>query len=275
MALTQPLQQTMDAAPLGPVFGDKGAVFVIQTPRGCLWELCTGGIARNEYKMAEVPADWEYKMFRRRAIAEIENGEAFEAYVIEESSCFARNILREMRPAVMKVSTGSGPGGHPLIELHKPLTLGQCSCCCQPNFTAKLPDGTALNRSRMARTWCSAVPYFVFEEPPGTAKYLIHPPTCCFGMNIKPECGGGKPCCSAPFYFYDAKTGEQIEPEGSYPPQMKKIINGSRKACCTAQNNFAIKFPEDMTAEQKAGLLGMAILLDMTIFEKRTEGKGD
>lgn len=261
----EPLQQTMAAAPIGSPFQDTG-IFVKQTARGCLQE-CIGCTARSEYKISKVAEDWD-ELLSAGIFHETTSGFPFEVTALEESNCFARNCLKEARPAVIKVSVGEELGGSQVLEFHKPCSFGHGCCCNLPQFTTKLPNGTELNRSRFV--WSCCAPYAKFEDPVGTDKFMIHPPLCCFDKCIMPQCSK-KGCCTVPFYFYDPVTGEQIEPDKKYPPQIRMVRQGMKKACFTTANNFAVNFPQNLNAEQQAGLLGMTLLIDMVIFEKQAE----
>merc|ERR550537_1821116 len=109
-------------------------------------------------------------------------------------------------------------------------------------------------------------PRAIFEDPPHFEKFVVRPPLCC-GFCMKPECGSNFCCFTMPFNFYDPVTGDQIEPNNKHPPQIRMVRHGCAKACCTTANDFVVSFPSDLNPQQKAGLLGMTLLLDMTLFE--------
>lgn len=43
---------------------------------------------------------------------------------------------------------------------------------------------------------------------------------------------------------------------------------GMAAECCTRRGLYGIKFPTQATAEQRATLVGAALLIDVTIFEQ-------
>jgi len=279
MALKEPLnapgQERMAASPLAENFKFNG-LLVKQTPRGWLQELF-GCQARTEYKISRLDDNFESvlsgvpgSVFFREAEQKYPN----QLYSLEESNACMRIFLREGRPMVVKVSTGSEEGGSPVVEYHKPCGLSAGACCMLPEFTTKLPDGTEINAMKVKFKCCTPVPEFSYQEPVGKEVYNIHPPKCCGGFCIKFECGKGK-CGTLPFYFWDPATGEQIfnKADEEFPPQIRMLRTSMAKACCTQANNYAIKFPKDATPEQKAGLLGLTFLVDTAFFEKQKDSK--
>lgn len=273
MALKEPLnapgQERMAAAPLADNFTYAG-LLVKQTPRGWLQELF-GCQARTEYKMSRLDDNFE-AVLQGGWITEAEQKYTDQLYSLEESNACMRICLREGRPMVVKLSTGSEEGGSPLVEYHKPCGLRGGFCCMLPEFTTKLPNGTEINAMKLKFKCCTPVPEFAYEEPVGKEVYRVHPPKCCGGCCIKIECGKGK-CGTLPFYFWDPATGEQIFNEAGeeFPPQIRMLRTGLAKAACTQANNFALKFPKDATAEQKAGLLGLTFLIDSSFFERQKD----
>lgn len=269
MALIEPLQQSMPAAPLGPTLNKYDGLFVQQTPRGWLQEMF-GCEAVSEYKISQLDEDFGAVISGGRWEEKVQKYPA-EMYAIEKGSCLMRQCLKEGRPMTMHVSMGADAGGNRLVEYHKEMSLSARSCCCLPALTTKKPDGTELNKSTNVFMCCSPIPQFSFQEPPGTELYRIHPPLCCGGFCIKCEFGKGR-CGTLPFYFYDTEGNQVMNTANEdFPPQIRLVRSGLLKAMCTSANNYAIKFPARMSAEQKSGILGMAFLIDFSFFEKQNE----
>lgn len=259
--LTQPLQQTMAAAPLGRYFEESG-IFIKQDQRGCIPEIL-GCSAPVEYKVSKVAEDWD-EILSAGVMQEADSGFPFEIFALEDSNCFTQNCLRDNRPTVLRVKTEKVEGS-PLVEYHKPCSLPRGCCFMQPEFTTKLPNGTVLNRSKMVWNCWRCYPQATFEDPVGVEKFVVHPPLF-FGCCMIPMCGPKK-CFTVAFNFYDPVTGDQIEPNKKYPPGIRMVRQGAYNACWTTANDFAVNFPSDLNAEQKAGLMGLTLLLDMTLFE--------
>lgn len=261
-ALTFPLQQMMAAAPIGHSFKES-SIFIKQTSHCCISAIL-GCTSVNEYKVSKAE-DWD-EILSAGGCKEKKSGFPFEITALEESNCLARNCLRDNRPAVLKVRLTEDIGGSPLVEYHKPCSLPRGCCCMQPEFTTKLPNGTKLNLSKVEWSCLGCYPRAKFEDPVGVDKYVLHPPLCCFNCCMQPQCGPKK-CCTVPFNFYDPATGNQIEADKKYPPQIRMVRQGIAKFCCTSSSDFVVNFPSDLNAEQKTGLVGMTLLLDMTLFE--------
>jgi hypothetical protein len=281
MAEEAPNQEEMKmggAQLIHSIFGPKDSMLVKQTMKGCLQE-CLGCEAKSEYKVSNM----DYSYIEGTALKEGAMTQADEMYIIEESNCLMRCCLQDGRGLTLKVSTGSEPGGQPIVEYVKPcgcpvmFTIhtenGQvdCPCCCMlPEMTAFV-DGKELNKTRYVCDMCLYVPKFMYSEG-GKDIYKIRPETCCCGACVMCKCGGKG--YSIPFYFWDPTTEEKIQ--GSAPgqePQITKVWAGLKKECCSTADNFAVFFPPGASAERKAGILGSTMLVDFVFFEGRNSGE--
>jgi hypothetical protein len=273
MALKEALapgQQEMSCVDIKVALDKYDSVLVNQTMRGCVQE-CLGCEAKSEFKLsnldgAYVDGGW---------VSEAKSVHPAEMYAVEQSGCCVRFWCRDGRPFVMTVSQGGDAGGAPIVQYKKPfgcpVYIGQgVPCCCfLPELTTILPDGTEHSKSKYLCSIC--VPKLSYQEPPGEDLYILHPPTCCGGICIQPQCG--RRCCSIPFYFFDPTTGKQVYANENIDKsaQIRQVRNGLKKECFSSATSFAIKFPEDADAKRKAGILGLTFLLDFTLFERQQD----
>jgi len=284
-----PLQVEMGSSQLNPHF-THNALLVKQTMRGCLQE-CLGCEAKSEFEVS--PFDWSQVDGYKISEAAMNQGNIL--YALENSSCFCRLGWRDGRPFNMQVSKWvadartqketAGTGAqivHYKKDCGMPLTFtiptGEngditCPCCCMlPAVETMDPQGNPLGSA--SKYICDinlCVPKLNYEEPVGTPVYMVKPETCCGGCCLKCSCGG-KGCLLVPFYFHDPATGEPIAPYGPDAPQIRKVWAGFKKECCSTAETYAMKFPDGISAKRKAGLLGMAFLIGITVFEKQGEG---
>jgi len=263
------------------ILGPKESILIKQTMKGCLQELC-GCEAKSEYKVSAM--DWSY-IDDTSLLKEGVMNQADELYIIEESNCCLRICFQDGRPFVLKVSTGGGPGGQPVVEYRKPFGCpvmftihtdsGQvdCPCCCMlPEVTAFNPEGAELNKTKYLCDINLYVPKFMYSEG-GQDIYKIRPETCCGGCCIVCSCGKGGGC-AVPFYFWDPITGEKIQGAAEdQEPQITKVWAGLKKECCSTADNFAVFFPAGSSPERKAGILGSTMLVDFVFFEGRKGGE--
>jgi hypothetical protein len=262
------------------LFADKDAILVKQTMKGCIQE-CLGCEAKSEYKVSKM----DYQYIDGCRLKEGAMTMQDEMYIIEESNCCLRICFQDGRPFVLKVSTGSEPGGSPIVEYRKPcgcpvmFTIRtdngnvDCPCCCMlPEVTSFTPENTELNKSKYVCDMCMYVPKFMYSEG-GTDIYKVRPETCCGGCCIVCKCGKGG--YQIPFYFWDPASGEKVMSRKGEDnmPQITKVWAGMKKECCSTADNFAVFFPDNCSPERKAGILGMTMLVDFVFFEGRNQGE--
>eukprot|EP00933_Yihiella_yeosuensis_P038210 TRINITY_DN3215_c0_g1_i1.p1 TRINITY_DN3215_c0_g1~~TRINITY_DN3215_c0_g1_i1.p1 ORF type:complete len:320 (-),score=78.94 TRINITY_DN3215_c0_g1_i1:730-1614(-) len=278
-----PDQQVMGGNSIQTILGPKNAVLVKQTMRGCFQE-CLGCEAKSEFKISNM--DWGYLDGNMVQEGKMELPD--ELYAIEQSSCCMRLCWRDGRGFTMQLSAGDGPGGAPLAEFRKPcgfplqmdvpvpkldgsgVTTCPVYCCCLlPELAAFDSAGRELGVSKYDCDLCLYVPKFTYSEG-GKLVYKIRPETCCMGCCVVFTCG--KNGCQVPFYFHNPETMEQITTPGSEePPQIRKVWAGMKKECCSTADTFALFYPNGITPERKAALLGMTFLIDFTVFERQEE----
>lgn len=272
-----PAQQMMQAnsQALSTYLGNKKAILVKQTARGCLQE-CMGCEAKSEYKISAM--DFGY-MNSGGLMKDGATTQPDEMYALEQSSFFMRCCWRDGRPMTINVSEGAEAGGNSIIDYNKPcgcplncfLPIGddgvEFPCCCMlPELTATV-DGHELKSNYVCDQYC-CVSKFSYSED-GQEVYRLKPDTCCFGCCPTCRCGGGRRP-AIPYFFYDP-NGERITDGQSEDnqPQIRKVFTGLAKECCTTADTFAVFFPQDADVKRKAGLLGLTFLLDFTVFERQ------
>lgn len=285
MAKTQPLmagapgQQTMS---LEDAFDHHGEGFLLkQTAKGCI-QSCMGCQANTEYMMAGM--DWKF-LSSGSALSEGAMSLPNELYILEDTSCCMRFCCRDGRPLTMNVTAGGEAGGAPVATYTKPLGFPlsftvhipagegetvdlSCPCCCfLPSLALNNPDtGIEESKSQYICDFMYCIPKFVYSEG-GEAVYYVAPDTCCGGCCVQPK--GGCKNFKVPFYFHDPVTKEKVMNSNGNAPQIAKVWAGLKKECCTTADNFATFFPDGCDAKRKAGLLGLTLLLDFTVFERQ------
>lgn len=284
--MVAPLQVSMGSSQYDNYF-PHDAMLVKQTMRGCLQE-CLGCEAKSEFEVAPL----DFNQIDNFKVSEEALAVPNTLYALENSSCLMRLCWRDGRAFEMDVSQWvadprtqkeTAGTGQRLMNFKKdcgcPLTcfvpLGEdggvdVPCCCMLP-ALKMHDNSGQETGVVSKYICDLnlwVPKLQYEEQ-GQPVYMVKPETCCGGCCIKCSCGG-KGCLVVPFYFHDPQSGLPISP-GYEPnaPQIRKVWAGLKKECCSTADTYAIKFPEGIDSRRKAGLLGMAFLIDFTVFEKQ------
>jgi hypothetical protein len=268
------------------------AILVKQTMRGCFQE-CMGCEAKSEFKMSG--HDWNMQD-NRGFLASGAMEQTDILYILEDSSFCQRCCLKDGRAAVMNVTSGGEAGGDKVFAFHKdvgcPVTfpiycpkgggdddgggggggMTKCDvpCCCMlPAFIGKDVDDEPFSESRYVCDQNLYVPKFDYMEN-GEVIYRLAPPTCCGGCCIACECKARGCNAAIPFYFYKPGTDERIEDGSSNVgdmPQITQVWAGFKKECCSTADTYTVKFPAEANGQRKAGLLGMAMLIDFAWFE--------
>jgi len=278
MTAYAPAQQMMQAnsQTLDAYLGNKKAILVKQTARGCLQE-CMGCEAKSEYKISAM--DFGY-MSSGGILRDGATTQPDEMYALEQSSFCMRCCWRDGRSMTINVSEGAQAGGNSIIDYKKPcgcplnfiIPIGEdaveCPCCCMlPELSATV-DGHELKSKYICDQYC-CVSKFAYSED-GQEVYRLKPDTCCFGCCPTCKCGGGRRP-AIPYFFYDANDNRITDGQSDddNQPQIRKVFTGLAKECCTTADTFAVFFPQDADVKRKAGLLGLTFLLDFTVFERQ------
>jgi len=279
MAEAPAQQQMANSANLETYFGNKQAILVKQTARGCFQE-CMGCEAKSEYKISAM--DHQY-METGGILKEGATSQTDEMYVLEESSFFMRCCWRDGRPMKVNVTAGSEAGGDPIISYEKPCGCPvsfsipidnseiDCPCCCFLPEMSSTIDGSEVKSKYVCDQYC-CVSKFMYSED-GKDVYLVQPDTCCGGCCPTCRCSRGKPMI--PYFFHDPETKARIDDGKSEDtqPQIRKVWAGFKKECCTTADTFAVFFPQGSDTKRKAGLLGLTFLIDFTIFERQGDNQ--
>lgn len=271
----QQLMQTTTQT-LEPFLGNKNAILVKQTPRGCLQECC-GCEAQSEFKISAM--DFGY-MDGPGILKEGAMTQPDEMYALEKSSFCMRCFWRDGRGMHMSVSQGSEAGGNPIIDYEKPcgFPLVCCiptggddavefPCCCMlPELITNI-DGHEIKSKYICDAYCCVSKFAYLEDD--VEVYRLKPSTCCGGCLPTCRCQRGKPMI--PYFFYDKDDNRITEGQHdeNQQPQIRKVFTGLAKECCTTADTFAIFFPQGIDSKRKAGLLGLTFLLDFTVFERQ------
>lgn len=234
--------------------------------------------------------DWKF-LSSATILSEGAMGLQDELYILEDTSCFLRFCWRDGRPLTMNVTAGAEAGGAPVATYTKPcgfplnftveVPVGSDAdspkvpvtlpCCCLLPSLALNDPVTGLEQSK-SQYLCDAkycVPKFMYTEG-GEEIYYLAPDTCCGGCLVMPKGGFGmKMNFRVPFYFRDPVTKEKIVNSDGKEPEIAKVWAGLKKECCSTADTFATFFPDGCDAKRKAGLLGLTMLLDFTVFERQ------
>lgn len=297
MAKTAPL---MAAAPaqqhmaVSKAFSQhREGIMVKQTMKGCL-QNCLGCQQTTEYKVSSL--DWTY-LNSPMGFSEARQKMPDKLYVLEDSSCLVRCCWRDGRPLTFNVTEGSEPGGPPVMSYEKPCgfplycsimvpsggddkgggggegggatTIDFPCCCLLPSLTARDPSGQELNKSEyLCDAMSVCVPKLMYYEG-GDPVYYLSPDTCCGGCCVKPEWNGCRRQTTVPFYIRDPDSKEKLVCSNGQNPRIAKVYAGIKKECCSTADTFATFWPDGIDNNRKAGLLGLTLLLDFTVFEKQ------
>lgn len=261
-------------------------MLVKQTMRGCLCN-ALGCQSKQEYFVSGV----DYKFLATTGVQEGTASLPNDMYILENSSCCCRLFWRDGRPLQFNVSMGAEEGGPPVARYTKPcgcplyfrvpVPVNQegdvaevnCPCCCfLPSLSLEDGKGGEASRSEyLCRYNSCCIPQLMYYEQDEPV-YFLAPDTCCAGLCIQCKGGGkGAVCAQVPFYFRDPVTEEKLPAREGQAPQISKLWSGLTKEFCTTADNFAVMFPDGIDNKRKAGLLGLTLLLDFTVFERQGE----
>jgi hypothetical protein len=261
---------------LEPYLGDKKAILIKQTARGCFQE-CLGCEAKSEYKISNM--DFGY-MESKGILKEGAMTQPDEMYALEQSSFCMRCCWRDGRSMNIEVSSGGDAGGSSVIAYEKPCgcplamtvpageddTVDIPCCCCLPELKATV-DNVEIKSKYICDAYCCVSKFGYYEDDEQI--YIVKPDTCCGGCCPTCRCQRGKPMI--PYFFYD-ENGERVTDgagDEDQQPQIRKVWAGLAKECCTTADTFAVFFPNGIDVKRKAGLLGMTFLLDFVVFERQ------
>mmetsp|Transcript_10133 Transcript_10133/g.15550 ORF Transcript_10133/g.15550 Transcript_10133/m.15550 type:complete len:360 (-) Transcript_10133:2559-3638(-) len=190
-----------------------------------------------------------------------------------------------------------------IVAIHeKEMTLpvGVCCCCYQPYMTSMGPDGTMYGETRYICDECWWVPKFhVYTGKDNQLRYVLRPDTCCAGVCVRPRCGGGGEgggkCVRVPYLIRDPETLEPLllneechattncqntkdvaaattnTPNNNNPSQVTFLWSGWTNEVVLDRHAYHVAFPANATPEEKATLIGAALLVDVALYEQSND----
>lgn len=265
-----PEQQKME--PGKDLLPEEGFMLVQKTSLCCKCLCCQPNI---DWLVQEYNENWSWDNVPTARIM---------MYVKEEAPYIGRCCSHSYpgaRPTRHTVHAGASEAGEVLFMHEKGLTcsarplLGynregdpvRCIwCCCLPYLETKTPGGELLGTSKLLCHYCIFVPRFSLKDSSGQPVYLIRPETCCFGCCVKCRCGGqGGKCCRLPFVIRDPVTENPVGNEAA----ITDLWTGFQRECCSRRHAYSIKFPPGAKPDVQKTLMGMALLIDLAIFEQQ------
>lgn len=220
-------------------------LFVKQTRKGWLMELCLGCDANTEFK-----------------IATMENQQQDILYATENTSCCIRMLCGSLREFKITVSEGKGGKLHSTHERPCACPMGNCKCCCFQEL--KVLDAAGIPIGGIIEDTWYCVPSFKVVNADQTTQYMMHQPTCCGGMCVD-ICAEGCCSCRIPFHFYI--PGQQDK--GQEVGQVVKVWSGLGTELFTDADKFELRFPNGADAATKTRLLGATFLVNQLFFENK------
>mmetsp|Transcript_4302 Transcript_4302/g.12339 ORF Transcript_4302/g.12339 Transcript_4302/m.12339 type:complete len:302 (+) Transcript_4302:65-970(+) len=150
-----------------------------------------------------------------------------------------------------------------------------CNICGLPYLETKdASSGAVLGRTQYICDMCCFVPKYDILDGSGKKIYRLKPDVCVFGMCMKCRCDGKKgKCCRVPFIIRDPTTGDAIQSSATLDGKpitaaVDTLWSGWKNECCSQKNAYHLSFPTNISAEEKAVLMGSTILVDVTVFEQ-------
>lgn len=156
-----------------------------------------------------------------------------------------------------------------------------CNGCGLPYLETKDPKtGDVLGKTQYVCDLCCFVPKYDVFDASGEQLYRLRPDTCVGGLCVQCRCDGGKgKCCRVPYLLRHPETHEPIAsgaaaetPAGDAIQAMVDVLwTGWKSECCTTKNAYHVAFPANATAQEKAVVMGSALLADVTMFEQNDD----
>jgi len=152
-----------------------------------------------------------------------------------------------------------------------------CNGCGLPYLETKDPKtGDLLGKTQYVCDLCCFVPKYDIFDASGKKLYRIRPDTCVGGICVMCRCDGSQgKCCRVPFILRDPETHEPItsgtaagDDDGTKKAMVDVLWAGWKSACCTSKNAYHLVFPPNVTAQEKAVVMGSTLLVDVTMFEQ-------
>jgi len=181
---------------------------------------------------------------------------------LEESSFCMRLCCGPIRSWTINVTKD----GNPFSEHIRPIRCmpAGLKCCCYQEMTTTA--GGEVIGSFKEKFFCF-VPSYAIKGPTGEDEFNIHMPTCCGGVCVDP-CAEGCCNCKIPFYLYKPDKDEP----GQHVGKIIKVWGGLAKELFADADTFMVEYPEGITNEAKANLLGATFMINQLYFESQKQG---
>ncbi|CAB9505965.1 Phospholipid scramblase 1 [Seminavis robusta] len=195
------------------------------------------------------------------------------AHSLEDTDCCCRVFCTAIHPFKMDVKELNTEAS--LLELDRPCRCAAsgCKCCCYQEATIT-SGGQELGSMKETCWYC--VPEFQVFDHTGKGIYRLHQPTCCGGCCVNccaegnPCCGKG--CCKVPYHLFpfDQANTNDAEHIGKILKKPKSMMT----EIFTEAEVFECTFPNDATPQQKALIVGSALMINAMFFEGEDDNDG-
>lgn len=255
----------LQAGPLHQIMADTDSLLVRQK-LDVLAIFCPMCQRRNKYAIVQTPQgfpteEWSDEMFWNQAM---------KLTAQEESSTCCRVCLGSAREFHMKVEE---PNSHTsVMEIFRPFKCTLFCCCCLINpqeLTVNAAGGQkkmgrVVNDFRCKDAYCGKSYYKVTNAEDET-RFVVRDDICCNNNCFAPSC-----CC--PVRKLDILNADESQTVG----HLTNVFPGCNcrgVAGGVTNDNYRLDFPPNISAEDKALLLGSLFLIEYTLFE--TKNKDD
>ena len=183
---------------------------------------------------------------------------------IAESECCERTCCPQCY--AFNTDIKSSISQQTLLTVKHPFVCGPGSCKCCKSWRANVQIFSGGEHiGDVTEEWYYCVPKFAVNDAKNGPVFKLHEPTCCAGWCVN-CCAAGCCNCKRPFHVFpysQEKTDGDVMPAGVI---MKDEISFKDFILSDAQK-FGVTFPETSTPQQRALLIGAAILVNFSFFE--------
>jgi len=170
-------------------------------------------------------------------------------FIHEKSDGIQRILASPNRELTLFAHAGSGKKDPALLRMYKPWHCTGCECFINPQMELDLPDGKKVGRIDDPFDCCN-MNQQIFDAD-DNVRFKVTGPKCQSGICC--------PLCADTQFEVTDKDDKMV---GAIT---KPALNLGE--ACLQTNRFAVKFPEQCTMNDKALLVGSAMLLDLQYFD--------
>lgn len=187
----------------------------------------------------------------------------------EESECFERVCCPLFRGFTMPFLDGNGRA---FFTLRRPFKCDPCYCAplclCNPQeLSVETAAGGVIAQAKETTGMCCTTGccarQFTATDASGTVVYTASVNNC------KSESGGCN--CCAPSICNETLTVDVKDAHGTLVDASTFVWPGCNCGGVTDLSNMVVAFPQDATADQRAALMGVVMLIEFTVMEMRRE----